>query len=112
MAFYRQQLAETYNIFSSDELCTELKNFIKNSKITINTLTVNNPEKISIMFNNAISRISASINDLASDDNLLNIENRITYELMYNLLNEYYLKWENVIIILFNDDNNVINLKI
>ena len=31
---------------------------------------------------------------------------------MYNLLNEYYLKWENVIIILFNDAVNETNLNI
>ena len=111
LAFYRQQLAETYDIFSSDELCTELKNFIKNTKITIDTLTINNPEKISIMFNNAISRISASINDLAANDNLLNIGSRSAYELMYNLINEYYLNWEKVIKILFNDAINETKLK-
>ena len=89
LEFYNQQLAETYDIFTSNDLCNELKDFIKNTKITIDTLVINKHEKISIMFNNAINRISTSINDITSDDTLLSIDNRSTYELMYNLLNEY-----------------------
>jgi len=85
---------------------------MKNSKITIDTLTANKPEKISIIFNSAISRISASINDLVSNINLLNIEYRSTYELMYNLINEYYIKWEIVTKILFDDSVNSTNLKL
>ena len=85
---------------------------MKNTKITINTLTVNKPEKISIVFNNAISRISSAINDVVSNINLLKIEYRSAYELMYNLLNEYYIKWENVTKILFNDSVNSTKLKI
>jgi len=111
LSFYRQQLTETYDFFGTKELSQKYKDFMKNTKITIDTLTVNKPEKITIMFNSAISRISASINDLAADDTLLNIENRNAYELMYNLINEYYIKWENVTTILFNDSNNSTNLK-
>mgnify|MGYP002623817560 CR=1 FL=1 len=112
LVFYRQQITETYDFFTLNELCKELKDFIKNTKITIDTLTVNRPEKISILFNNVVSRISASINDIASNDTLLNIESRSTYELMHNLINEYYIKWENVTQILFNDATKVTNLKI
>ena len=111
MFYYRQQLTETYNIFTSNELSGKYKDFIKNTKITIDTLTVNKPEKISIIFNSAISRISASINDLATDDTLLNIESRSAFELMNNLINEYYLNWEKVIKILFNDAIYETNLK-
>ena len=112
MDFYKQQLTETYDLFNSNELCKEFKDFMKNSKITIDTLTANKPEKISIIFNIAISRISASINDLVSNINLLNIEYRSTYELMYNLINEYYIKWEIVTKILFDDSVNSTNLKL
>jgi len=111
LSFYRQQLTETYDFFTSKELSEKYKYFMKNTKITIDTLTVNKPEKITIMFNNAISRISACINDLATDDNLMYIENRSTYELMYNLINEYYKKWEEAAIILFKDSLNATNLK-
>ena len=110
--FYKQQLTESYDIFHSHELCKELKEFIKNTKIIIDTLTANKPEKISILFDSAISRISASINDIVADINLLNIEYRSTYELMYNLINEYYIKWENATKILHNDFANSIFFKI
>ena len=109
--FYKQQLTEAYDSFNSNGLSKEFKDFIKNTKIEINTLTVNKPEKISIILDSAISRISSSINDLVSDINLLNIEHRSTYELMYNLINEYYIKWENATKILYNDSVNASTLK-
>ena len=112
LTFYKQQLTEIYDRFKSKELCEELKEFMKNTKITINTLTVNKPEKISIIFDNAISRISASINDIVSNINLLNIEYRSTYELMHNLINEYYIKWENTTKILYDDSINSTYIKI
>ena len=112
LTFYKQQLTEIYDSFNSNELYEEFNDFMKNTKITINTLTLNNPEKISIVFNNAISRISSTINDLVSNISLLKIEYRSAYELMYNLLNEYYIKWENVTKILFNDSVNSTKLKI
>ena len=111
LSFYRQHLTEKYNFFTSKELSEKYKYFMKNTNITIDALTVNKPEKIILMFNNALSRISASLNDLESNVNLLYIENRSSYELMYNLINEYYIKWENVTTILFNDSIHATNLK-
>jgi len=111
LSFYRQYLTEKYNFFTSKELSEKYKYFMKNTNITIDALTVNKPEKIILMFNNALSRISASLNDLESNVNLLYIENRSSYELMYNLINEYYIKWENVTTILFNDSIHATNLK-
>jgi len=112
LVFFRQKLAEIYDSFNSKELCKEFKSFMKNTKIKIDTLTVNKPEKISIIFDSAISRISASINDIISNINILNIEHRSTYELMYNLINEYYIKWENATQILYNDSINSTLFKI
>ena len=57
-------------------------------------------------------RISSSINNLASDSSLMNIKNRDAYELMYNLLNEYYINWKKVVSILYNDTVKETNLKI
>jgi len=110
--FYKQKLTETYDSFNSNGLSKEFKDFMKNTKITIDTLTVNKPEKISIILGNSINRISSSINDLVSEINLLNIEYRSSYELMYNLINEYYIKWENATKILYNDSVNISTLKI
>jgi len=110
--FYKQKLTETYDSFNSNGLSKEFKDFMKNTIITIDTLTVNKPEKISIILGNSINRISSSINDLVSEINLLNIEYRSSYELMYNLINEYYIKWENATKILYNDSVNISTLKI
>jgi len=106
LTFYKQILTEVYDSLNSNELCKEFKEFMKNTKIIIDTLTANKPEKISIIFDSAISRISASINDIVSNINLLNIEYRSTYELMHNLINEYYINWKNSIQILYNDSIN------
>ena len=99
----REEFTEIYDSFSSNELCKEYKDYMKNTKIIINTLTVNTPENITIVFSGAMTRIPAAINNLVSDPYLIKMNNRDTYELMYNLINEYYIHWEKIILILFND---------
>ena len=103
LAFLRQEFTETYNTFTSNEICNEYKEYISQTIINIYTLTVNKTEYISLLFNSAINRIPSSINGLVSDPSLMNMENRDTFELMYALLNEYYIKWKKVILILLND---------
>jgi hypothetical protein len=57
-------------------------------------------------------RISSSINDLITNSSMINMGNRDTYELMYNLLNEYYLNWDGLCNLLFDDTIKGTNLKI
>jgi hypothetical protein len=72
LGIIRQAFTEIYNIFSSNklcikyELCKEFKDFIS-TKIKRITLTINVTEKIPLLFNNAMTRISSSINNLVSD---------------------------------------------
>ena len=80
--------------------------------ITIYSLTINVPQKISLLFNSAIIRISSAINNLATDPLLMNINNRDAYELMHNLINEYFINWKKVIQILYNDTVKATGLKI
>ena len=112
LAFYRQQLTESYDTFTSNELCKEYEDFMKSTEISIYTLKLNNQENLTILYNSAVTRISSSINNLATNTELMNIENRDSYELMYNLINEYYINWEKVNNILFNDSLKSTNLKI
>jgi len=112
LGYYRQELTQKYDLFSSNELSKEYKNFMETKNITIYSLTINIPQKISLLFNNAMIRISSSINNLASTSSLININNRDTYELMHNLLNEYFINWKKVIKILYNDTVKATNLKI
>jgi hypothetical protein len=85
---------------------------METTNITISSLTINIPQKISLLFNSAMNRISSSINKLASDSSLMNLDNRDSYELMNNLLNEYFLIWERVISILYDDTVKETKLKI
>jgi len=112
LAYYRQEFTQKYDSFSSNELSKEYKNFMASTNITIFSLTINNPQKVPLLFNSAMNRISSSINDLASDSSLMNIDNRDAYELMHNLINEYYINWKKVVSILYNDTIKATNLKI
>ena len=40
---------------------------MKNTKINITTLAINNTEYITILFNNALTRITSAVNDLVSE---------------------------------------------
>ena len=107
----RQEFSEIYDYFSSSEICKEYKYFMKNTIINITTLTSNKIENILLLFNSAMSRIPAAINDLVQYPNSINMENRDTYELMYNLINEYYINLEKANRILYNDCINATTLK-
>ena len=103
LAENRQEFTEIYDTFTSNELCKEYKEFMEKTKVEINTLTVGVEEKLLLLFNSAMTRISSSMNDLVSNPLLITMSNRDTFELMQNLLNEYYINWEKAIYILFED---------
>ena len=103
LAFYRLEFSETYKTFTSDGLSKEFKNYIANTKIDLFTLTLNKKENLSLIFNSAMNRIPASLNDLTYNETKIKMDNRDTFELMYNLINDYYIKWYNIVVILYND---------
>ena len=103
LSFYRQEFSETYKIFTSNELSKEYKNYIANTKINIFTLTLSKQEYLPLIFNSAMNRIPASLSDLIYNETKIIMDNRDTYELMYNLINEYYIKWKDIVLILYND---------
>ena len=111
LSLNRQEFTEMYDTFTSNDLCKEFQNFMQNTKIIIYTLTVNKKDRLPILFNSAMSRISSSMNNLVTNPLLMVMENRDTYELMYNLINEYYMKWEKVVQILLNDSKKATELK-
>ena len=111
LSFYRQELIERINTFSSSEICKEYKYFIENNKIKMYTLTINAEENITLQFNTGMSRISAALNNLITNPSLMIKSNRDSYELIYNLLNDFYIYLENVIEILLNDSIKSTNFK-
>jgi hypothetical protein len=52
------------------------------------------------------------MNNIVSNPSLMIMTNRDTYELMYNFINEYYINWEKVVKILFDDYIKATNFKI
>ena len=103
LLFYKNDISEKYYVFTSNKLCDEYIQFMSNTNITIYTLTMGKPDIIILLFKTAMDRIPASINDAAMDDAKNKLDNRDIYELMYNLINEYYINWNKVILILYND---------
>ena len=103
LSYYRQEFTQTYETFSTNKLCKEYKNFMENTKIEIYSLTLDIPYNVPLLFKSAMIRIPSSINSLIVDAKLLNMDYIDTYELMYNLINEYYINWKKVIHILLND---------
>ena len=112
LAFNREEFTEIYDSFMTNELCKEYKYFMENTKITIYTLTVNASDNLPIFFNSAMTRISSCLNNIVSNPSLMNMTNRDTYELMYNLINEYYISWEKIVEILFEDSIKATKYKI
>ena len=112
LSYYRQEFTEIYDSFTSNEISKEYKDFMANTKIDIYTLTVDIPDKIPLLFNSAMTRIPAAVNDLASDGNFMNMKNRDAYELIFNLINEYYINWEKAISILLNDSINITKVRL
>ena len=105
LLFYRQEFSETYEFFTSNKVCKEYRNFM-NKKIEIYSLTLDMPDNTTLLLNSAMNRIASCINNIVANTNLLLMSNRDTYELMYNLINEYYINWEKVIQILLKDAIN------
>ena len=112
MALIRQEISEIYNTFTSNDLSEEYKNLMNSEKIDIYTLTIKMPDKITLLYNNGINRITSSINNLASNPLLINMDNRDTYELVHNLLNNYFIFWYDMSKILTKDAHSATKLKI
>ena len=101
--FYRQDFTEVFNTFTSNGLSKEYINFMAHTKINLFTYTIDRAESLTLIFNTAMNRIPSSVSNLVSDESLMVMNSRDTYELMYNLLNEYYINWKKVVIILYED---------
>ena len=103
LAALRGEFIGTFDSLSSNQIPKEYTDFASKTKLNIYTITVNRTEVISLLFNTAMTRIPSTINDLVSDPTIIEMRNRNTYELMMNLINEYFVNWQKVISILYND---------
>ena len=99
----RGEFINTYDSLPSSDLTEEYTDFTSKTKINIYTINVNRTEIISFLFNSAMTRIPSLINDLILDPTIMEMKNRNTYELMLNLINEYFINWKKVVIIFLKD---------
>jgi len=91
-------------------LSNEYKTFTGNANISIYTITISeHGERESIIyegFSSAMRRIPSDVFYISSNTNpdyVLNMKNQNSYELMQNILNEFYVIWKEIINILFKD---------
>ena len=103
LLYYKQDIAEKYDIFTSNKICKEYVDFMTYTNITIYTLTMSTAEEISLLFNTVLGRIPASLSYITTSQYLFHTGTRDCYELMYNLLNQFYSNWKKVNDILLND---------
>ena len=114
LSSYRQDLSETINHFTNPNIgfSEEFKNYISKTNVTIKTL-INGFEKEEIQpFLSAVNKLTTSIFYLSiiTDNSQIDMNNTYSYELMANLLNSYYIVFENLIFIVFKDFQNFTQL--
>ena len=107
LAKYRIEFTDLFNIFSSREIdySQEYLNFISTTNINLKTLTNGIPKFDEQPFLSAISKLTNAVFYVSTISNveILDINNKYVYELMYNLNNGYYLAIEKLTVILLND---------
>ena len=108
LSFYHQKFREIYNSFTSNSeiFSKEYKNFMQNTSIEFYSLANDIPVNETKLFSASLNKILTSlfyISTVQDEDNILKMEMRNTYELMFNILNGYLNKWKNVTLILGSD---------
>ena len=108
---YRKSISNYIGYFSNASVgfSNEYYNFINNNDILIYSLTNDEPSEEHQDFWTGINRITTSIFYISTvTENYENIKmtDRNTYELMQNLLNDYYIKWLKLTLILSQEVEN------
>lgn len=108
MAYYRQVISETYSYFGNATISfsDEYKAYTEGSTMYIRTLSNAVPSVIFNRFEEGISRIPTTIfyvSTVNDNYNQITMSNRNAYELMMNLLNDYFIRWRELTMILVRD---------
>ena len=107
LADYRLEFTELFNIFSSREIdySQEYLNFISKTNISLKTLINGVPKNDEQPFLSAISKLTNAVFYIStlSKEEILDMNNKYVYELMYNVNNGYYTTIEKLTVILLND---------
>ena len=103
LASFTDEFVIKYDFFVTNTFCKEYTDFMETKKIIIKTLTSDIEESMELFFTSALSRYPSTVNELVTNPRLMHMRNRNTFELMNNLLNEFYVNWQKITSILYND---------
>ena len=111
MSIYREEFSNTWAYFSNATVTfsNDYNYYIENTQVTIKTISNEIETTESQPFSIAMSRIPTSVfyvSTVTDDLNSISMNDRNTYELMQNLLNDYFINWKNIIILLVEDIKN------
>ena len=109
---YRQDLVYRYSNLSNPSLkfSKEYYNFISTINISILTLSNGNVKSEEEPFNSGVNRLITAIFYMSTsiDNNDINLKNKYIYELMSNLIQSYFLPFQYIAYIIFDDCKNTI----
>ena len=107
LSYYREDISNCLDSYKSANIkfSDEYKDYTSNTKITIKTLSNGIQKNEEQPFFSAMNKLTTSLFYISttSDNEIINLNNTYSYELMVNLLNGYYISFEKLIIILLND---------
>ena len=107
LKFYRGELSEIFEIFSSKEISfsDEYNNFLSHTIINIVTLSNGNKIIEQQPFLISLTKLTTALFYISTmgENEIINMTNKYTNELMYNLLNEYFIYFSKLITIVSND---------
>ena len=115
---YREKIYKSLNVFSEPEkIGKEFSEYTERKNLLIRMLVANEPQNKTIPFWSGINQIPTSIFSISKVENNIteiNLNNRNVYDLMMNLINDYFVGWKDTTKLVINSikDNSKINFLI
>ena len=103
----RLDFVEKFSNFAnpSIKLSNKYIDYTSKTNITVFTISNGNQKQEIEPFYSAVNRMTTGVFYLTSSSNFneINMNNKYTYELMYNLFNDYYITFQNINFIILDD---------
>ena len=103
---YREVIYTCLSEFSEPEnVGKEFANYTQNKYLNIKMLVAHEPQNKTVPFWSGINQIPTSIFSIAKVENNItdiNLENRNVYDLMMNLINDYFVGWKDTTTLVIN----------
>ena len=115
---YREKIYKSLNVFSEPEkIGKEFSEYTESKILLIRMLVANDHQNKTIPFWSGINQIPTSIFSISKVENNIteiNLNNRNVYDLMMNLINDYFVGWKDTTKLVINSikDNSKINFLI